>query len=139
MHVLDLYPLITTEELTETRDFYVRHFGASIVFEARWFVMLSLPGAAGRGMQLAFMTPDHPSKPPGPEPFNGKGMILTIQVADSAAAFAALKQTGAEIFYPLAAEPWGQRRFMIRDPAGVLIDVVEQTEPAAGFWDRYMD
>jgi hypothetical protein len=31
-----------------------------------------------------------------------------------------------------------QRRFMTRDPAGVLVDVVQQIEPDAGFWDRYM-
>lgn len=27
---------------------------------------------------------------------------------------------------------------MTQDPAGVLVDVVEQIEPAAGFWDQYM-
>ena len=38
----------------------------------------------------------------------------------------------------VATEPWGQRRFMVQDPSGFLVDVVEQIEPAAGFWDQYM-
>jgi hypothetical protein len=35
-------------------------------------------------------------------------------------------------------EPFGQRRFGLFDPAGVWIDVVEQIEPAAGWWDQYL-
>jgi len=31
------------------------------------------------------------------------------------------------------------RRFGFTDPAGLWVDVVEQIDPAAGFWDRYMD
>ena len=27
---------------------------------------------------------------------------------------------------------------MVRDPSGILVDVVEQIEPAPGFWDKYM-
>ena len=42
---------------------------------------------------------------------------------------------GAPIRYPLTDEPWGQRRFMTVDPSGILLDVVEQIEPAPGFWD----
>jgi uncharacterized glyoxalase superfamily protein PhnB len=64
-------------------------------------------------------------------------MILTIEVADVEAAYAALTATGAPIVHPLTDEPWGQRRFMTKDPAGVLVDVVEQREPADGFWEQY--
>lgn len=33
---------------------------------------------------------------------------------------------------------WGQRRFVVEDPSGIQIDVVEQIEPAPGFWDPYV-
>lgn len=138
MRVRDLYPLVTTPALFEARDFYVRHFGFAVVFEASWFVYLS--GAAedgARGATIAFMHPDHPSNPPGPEPFDGRGMIVTVEVADAQAAFDALVRDGAPILHPLTDEDWGQRRFMTRDPAGLLIDVVEQREAAPGFWERF--
>lgn len=139
MPVRDLYPLITTPALSEARDFYVRHFGFDVAFEATWFVYLvGTPDGDSRGATLAFMHPDHPSVPPGPESFDGKGMILTVEVADAEAAYAHLSAAGAPVVHPLTDEPWGQRRFMTRDPAGVLVDVVEQIEPQAGFWDRYM-
>jgi uncharacterized glyoxalase superfamily protein PhnB len=65
-------------------------------------------------------------------------MIVTIQVENAAEALASLKRAGAPITYELHDEPWGQRRFMTRDPGGVLVDVVEQTQPAEGYWDRYL-
>jgi catechol 2,3-dioxygenase-like lactoylglutathione lyase family enzyme len=139
MHVRDLYPLITTPDLFSARDFYVRHFSFDVAFEASWFVYLTgQPDGDGRGATLAFMHPDHPSNPPGPEPFDGRGMILTVEVADATAMFERLSAAGAPIIHPLTDEAWGQRRFMTRDPAGVLVDVVQQIDPEAGFWDRYM-
>jgi uncharacterized glyoxalase superfamily protein PhnB len=84
------------------------------------------------------MHPDHPSNPPGPETFDGLGMTLTIETGDATALFERLQRGGALIVHPLTDEDWGQRRFMTRDPAGIMVDVVEQIEPVAGFWDRYM-
>ena len=133
MKVLCAYPLVTTRDMQAARDFYVRHFGLEVIFEASWVVMLGLDG----DIRLGLMTPDHPTNPPGPEAFDGKGMIVTIQVEDAAEALATLKQSGAPIAYGLHDEPWGQRRFMTRDPAGTLVDVVEQTEPAEGYWEKY--
>jgi uncharacterized glyoxalase superfamily protein PhnB len=130
------YPLITVTRLQESRDFFVRFFGMSIVFEASWVVMLA--HEEGGSIGLGLMTADHPSQPPGPETFGGKGMILTFQVDDAASAYARLKGLGAPIVYDLKEEPWGQKRFMGRDPSGIGIDVVEQTEPAPGFWDKHM-
>lgn len=119
MQVRDLYPLITTRALFEARDFYVTHFGFDVAFEASWFVYLTgKPAGDSRGATLAFMDPDHPSNPPGPESFDGRGMIVTIEVADAAAALARLSSGGAPIVHPLTDETWGQRRFMTRDPAG---------------------
>lgn len=138
MMLRDLYPLITTPDLFAARDFHIRHFGLEVLFQASWFVYLTRPGQDGtRGATLAFMHPDHPSNPPGPESFDGRGMILTIEVEDAAAAHDQLRQDGAPILYPLTDEPWGQRRFMTRDPAGVQIDIVQQTRPEPGFWDRF--
>ncbi|NZA25185.1 VOC family protein [Luteimonas sp. SJ-92] len=130
------YPVIVTERMAECRDFYVRHFGFAVAFESTWFTYLQ--STSEHPAAIAFMTPDHPSTPPGPERFNGEGMFLTLQVADAAAEFERLQRSGASIAYALADEPWGQRRFGVRDPSGMWVDVVEQTEPAAGFWDPYM-
>jgi catechol 2,3-dioxygenase-like lactoylglutathione lyase family enzyme len=134
--VSDTYPLITVRDLAQSRDFFVGVLGMSVVFEASWVAMLGRQ--EGGPIVLGLLTADHPSNPPGPETFDGKGMIMTFQVGDAAAEHKRLQAAGAPIVYGLATEPWGQRRFMVRDPSGFLVDVVEQIEPAAGFWDKYM-
>jgi len=114
MHIKDLYAIVVTEKRAECRNFYVRWFGFQVVFEASWFVYLSATGDHPFG--LAFMAPDHPSQPPGRDAFNGKGLLLTLQVEDATVEFERLKGGGLEIAYPLHDEPWGQRRFAVYDP-----------------------
>jgi catechol 2,3-dioxygenase-like lactoylglutathione lyase family enzyme len=111
------YPVVVTERLAECRDFYLRWFDFRVVFEASWFAHLT--PAEGSPHGIAFMSPDHPSRPPGPE------------------AFERVRGAGLRVDHPLQDEPWGQRRFGLRDPAGIWVDVVEQVEPAPGFWERY--
>lgn len=136
MHLQDFYPIVVTEHLASCRDFYRRWFKLEVVFEASWFVLLSA-GSSGRA-SLAFMHPDHPSAPPGPEPFSGRGMCLEFQVADATAEYERFVRDGASLGLALRDEPFGQRRFGLFDPAGVWIDVVEQIAPAAGWWDKYL-
>ena len=136
MPLVDSYPVVVTSRLADCRDFYRRWLDAEIVFEASWFVLLSLPG--GPGYRIAFITPDHPSSPPGPEAFNGRGVFLTLQVDEARAEYDRLTQMGASIAYPLRTEPWGQARFALIDPAGTWIDIVQQVEPEPGFWDPYL-
>ena len=136
MRLQDLYAVIVTDRHAECRDFYVGWLGFRVVFEASWFVYLAADGV--HPFAVAFMAPDHPSRPPGPEAFSGRGMLLTVQVSDAAAEHHRLTAAGAPIAYALSDEPWGQRRFALVDPAGTWVDVVEQIEPAPGFWDPYL-
>lgn len=136
MHIKDLYSIVVTDKRVECRDFYVRWFAFQVVFEASWFVYLAATGEHPFG--IAFMAPDHPSRPPGPEIFNGKGMFLTLQVADASAEFERLRSGGLAIAYLLHDEPWGQRRFAVYDPSGTWVDVIEQIDPAPGFWEKYL-
>jgi catechol 2,3-dioxygenase-like lactoylglutathione lyase family enzyme len=120
--------------MKECRDFYVRRLGLAVTFEASWFTLLAREDGAS---VIAFMTPDHPSAPPGPERFSGQGVCVELVVEDASQASEALSEAGVDVRYPLTDEPFGQRRFGFHDPAGVWIDVVEQIEPAEGFWEQY--
>ena len=91
MQLQSVYPIVVTQRGTDCRDFYRRWFELEVVFEASWFVLL---GREGGPAVIAFMAPDHPSAPPGPEPFSGKGMCLEFQVADAQAASIVSSATG---------------------------------------------
>lgn len=135
MRFSDRYPIIVTPHKDACRDFWVRHLGLEVGFDSDWFVWLA---SADGSLSLAFMTPEHPSAPPGPEPFTGTGMCFELQVEDAQAAQAAFVASGGHVAHPLTDEAFGQRRFGFADPAGLWVDVVQQIEPAAGYWDRYM-
>jgi uncharacterized glyoxalase superfamily protein PhnB len=107
-----------------------------VVFEASWVAMLSLSDSGS--ISVGLMSSDHPSSPPGPETFEGRGMILTLQVDDAQTLHASLLDAGVPITHPLTDAPWGQRRFVVTDPSGIFVDVVQQIEPAPGFWDPYV-
>jgi catechol 2,3-dioxygenase-like lactoylglutathione lyase family enzyme len=135
MAILDSYPLFTVSRLAASRDFFVRRLEMHVVFEATWVVMLSHRDDGS--ISLGLMASDHPSSPPGPEIFDGKGAIFTLKVDAAAELHARLAADGVELVHGLTDEKWGQRRFMVREPSGVLVDIVEQIDPAPGFWDPY--
>lgn len=137
MELVDSYPILITDRLRECRDFYRRWFGFETAFEADWIVVLSSGG--GRPATLAFMHSGHPSTPPSPAPYRGDGMFITFQVEDARSEYERLVAAGLNAELELTDEPWGQRRFAVSDPAGMWVDVVEQIEPAAGWWDPYLE
>ena len=136
MQLVDVYPVIVTERIRECRDFYSRWFGFQVGFEADWFVLLRSAGESP--FSLGFMHTEHPSAPPSPAAYRGDGMFLTLQVADARAEYERLHTAGLDLDLALTDEPWGQRRFGVVDPAGMWVDVVEQIEPAVGWWDPYL-
>lgn len=136
MRIIDSYPVVVTEALTECRDFYAVNFGFAPVFEASWFVLM----CAGEddSVSIAFMHPEHPSAPPDPAAHRGDGSFFTLAVEDAAAEYERVTAAGLVCDLPLTDEPWGQRRFGVADPSGMWVDVVEQIEPQEGWWDPYL-
>ena len=124
MKLEDAYPIVVTDRLAECREFYTRQLGFQVGFEASWFVYLHSTGDRPRA--IAFMAADHPSQPPGPETFSGKGMFLTLQVADAAAEFARLADARVPIAYALRDEPWGMREFGLRTVDGHRLMIASQ-------------
>jgi catechol 2,3-dioxygenase-like lactoylglutathione lyase family enzyme len=136
VELVDAYPIVITDRLREYRDFYARWFGFRVTFEADWIVVLGSGG--DRPVTLAFMHSGHPSSAPSPAAYDGDGMFITLQVADARGEYERVVAAGLRCELDLTDEPWGQRRFGVVDPAGMWVDVVEQIEPAAGWWDPYV-
>lgn len=49
---------------------------------------------------------------------------LSIEVDNVDEMFARATASGFEILYPLTAEPWGVRRFYVRDPFGKVVNIL---------------
>jgi len=57
----------------------------------------------------------------GPKPF------VSVEVGDVDATHARAVELGYEVVYPLRDEDWGVRRFMVRDPAGRVVNVLSHS------------
>ena len=74
---------------------------------------------------LDFVHRDHPSSP---EVLRGKrvaGTLLTFLVD---AEEQRLRDVGLDIVLPLVTEPWGQRRFQVMGPDGLVVEVLQAVE-----------
>lgn len=135
MELTSFYPVIATERLQESRDFYTRLLGFETTFEADWYVSLLRPGAVP--YELALLDPTHPTVPEGyRRPV--QGLLLNFEVADVDAEWERL--VGREGLTPvlgLRSEDFGQRHFIVTDPSGVLIDIITTIEPTREFADQY--
>lgn len=119
---MKLWSGIVTDKVAQSRDFYVRLFGCEVVFEADWFVLLRSGDA-----ELGFLQPGLDSQAPVfRRPFAGAGVWITFDVDDVQAELARLVSLGVPIEVPLRTEPWGDRHFVVMDPSGVPVDVVER-------------
>ena len=135
MELVAAYPIVVTDSFRECRDFHARWFGLEVIFEADWIAVLRREAESRRSRSCTAGTRPRRRRP---APYDGDGMFLTLQVADAAAEYERLASAGLRFDLELTDEPWGQRRFGVVDPAGMWVDVVEQIEPAAGWWDPYL-
>jgi len=122
-----IYPLLISNKLKECAAFYVEHFSFTTVFEQDWYVHLVHEKS---GAELAFMIPNAENQPKDLHPgFTGEGLVYGFEVEDAKQEYERLSsKKDVEIIVELRDEEWGQRHFIVRDPAGVYVDVVQQLE-----------
>ena len=75
-------------------------------------------------MNLAILDGQHETVPEGSRG-NTTGFILNFEVEDVDALSERCTKAGLPILKTLRDEPFGQRHFITRDPAGNLIDVIK--------------
>ncbi len=118
------YPVVITPKFLECRDFYIRFFGFALVFDSDWYIQLEHES----GVELAFMRPHLSNQPAFLHPeYDGKGIIITFDVQDAQKEYEKAKgMEGLRIARPYVEEAWGQKHFLLEDPAGMFVDVVQQ-------------
>lgn len=117
-----LHPLTITDKMTETADFYKTYFDFTEVFTSNWYLQL----AHQNGAEIAIMAPNLPNQPEFlQEPHAGKGIVFTFETENATEVFETLKTKGASFTLELRDEEWGQRHFILQDPSGVYVDVVQ--------------
>ena len=128
------YPVLGTDKIAGSRDFYVNLFQFEVNFEADWYV--SLIAKERSEFQLALLDYSHPSVPASfRKP--ASGVILNFEVEDVDAEYRRLQEAGLPIHLELRSEDWGQRHFITSDPNGILLDVIQLIPPSEEYSKQY--
>lgn len=112
---------------TRSAAWFADHFGFTVNIDLGWYV--NTQQAAHPTVSIDFVQRDHAS---WPEATRGKavlGTLLAFVVEDVDAEHARLTREGVEIVLPLVTEPWGQRRFQLAGPDGLLVEVLQVVTP----------
>ncbi len=124
---MKLWSGIITENLEESKAFYCRLFSCEVIYDSDWFVLLRLGQS-----ELGFMRPNLEAQAPiFRPPFSGQGVWITIDVEDARAEYQRMAAMGMPIEVELRDEPWGDRHFVVIDPNGIGVDIVQHQFPQA--------
>jgi predicted enzyme related to lactoylglutathione lyase len=93
--------------------FYEGVLGLEVVMDQGWIVTYAAPGNGAT--QLSVMAEDATAVV-APD--------VSVEVDDVDDVHAAAVAAGCEVVHPLTDEPWGVRRFFVRDPHGKVINVL---------------
>jgi len=105
---------VATGDMAAAKRFYGDVLGLDVLMDLGWIVTRG--SQETMTIQLSFME-EGGSGTPVPN--------LSIEVDDVDAALKGMKDAGFAIEYGPADEPWGVRRFYVRDPFGRLVNILQ--------------
>ena len=109
-------PNMTVDDLAKSREFYAGFLGFDVAMDEPGFTMFASP--SNRTAQITVADANTPALDRGVSEAN-----VSVEVEDVDALHAEAVRRGLEIVYPLTDEPWGIRRFFVKDPDGTVINV----------------
>ena len=124
-----MFPVMVTPNLESVKQFYEEVFGFNAVFfDPDFYLHLTAPD---KGAQLGFLIPNHDTQPEFLHSvMSADGYVISLEVEDAVAAYTEAKNLNLNIAMHLKEEVWGQTHFMIQDPSGLRVDVVQHLEVA---------
>ena len=120
MSIKRVVPNIASDKLEASRDFYTTLLGFQVAMDLGWILTLVSP--SNPTAQLSVVRQDATA---------AVVPQLTVEVADVDAVHAEALRRGLELVHPLTDEPWGVRRFFVKDPNGVVLNVASHRGDAA--------
>ncbi|MGH3696891.1 MAG: VOC family protein [Pseudonocardiaceae bacterium] len=113
---------LNVDDVPAASAFLVEHFGFHEDMAADGFASLSRPDA---GMNVVFLRCGLPTLPADQRDDHAGGLILAFVVDDLEGELARLQDEGVPITMPLTTEEWGERAFQVRDPNGVIVQLLD--------------
>ena len=118
---------LNVDDAAASSSFLQQHFGFREEMAAEGFASLTRDDV---GMNVVFLRRGLPTLPDDQRDVHAAGLILAFVVDDLEGELARLQAEGVTITMPLTPEEWGERAFQVRDPNGVIVQLVDWNAPA---------
>ena len=105
---------VAAERIDPAKAFYGDALGMNIVMDLGWITTFAADGSVAPQISVAT---EGGSGTPVPD--------LSIEVDDLSEALQRMHTGGFKVEYGPVTEPWGVKRFYVRDPFGRLVNVLE--------------
>ncbi|MFD9737281.1 VOC family protein [Umezawaea sp. NPDC059074] len=112
-----IVPNLNVDDASTGHEFYEEFLGLKKEFDMGWIASFRSPTHPGAQVSLVSGDASAPEQ-----------SAMSVHVHDVEAAYADALRRGYEIVHPLTTEPWGVRRFFVRDPHGVVVNVVAHAD-----------
>jgi catechol 2,3-dioxygenase-like lactoylglutathione lyase family enzyme len=109
-------PVVKTDKPAETRAFYEAFLGFRVAMDEDGMLMLASTSTPTTQLIVAW---------PSATAVDPELLVVdvSIEVTDVDSAYALARRQGLEIVRDIRNEPWGIRRFFVRDPTGRTINI----------------
>ncbi|MEM9838480.1 MAG: VOC family protein [Pseudomonadota bacterium] len=118
---------ILCDDPSKVALFYEAVLGMRRHADFGWFIILTHDDMPG--MEFGLLDASHETVPEGAIP-TPSGVMLTFVVDDAEACFQRAQDAGAVVVEPPTDMAYGQRRMVVKDPAGTLVDISAPIAPA---------
>lgn len=117
MRVVGVIADLPVADVDSARAFYAEYLGLRTEeFNLGWVARFTSPDT---GAHVQLVTRDASA---------AENPVLSVKVDDVDAAYEEAQDRGYEIVHALSSEPWGVRRFFVRDPDGNVLNIVQHRE-----------
>jgi uncharacterized glyoxalase superfamily protein PhnB len=120
---------LNVADVAASARFLTTHFGFTEEMSADGFASLA---RADAGLHVVFLRRGMDMLPEDQRHDHAAGVILAFEVEDLEGELARLQAEGVAITMPLRSEEWGERAFQVRDPNGVIVELLDWNAPATG-------
>jgi uncharacterized glyoxalase superfamily protein PhnB len=132
MRVTSTAVSLNVDDPEASSAFLTEHFGFRQEMAADGFASLAREDV---GMSVVFLRRGLATLPTDQRDDHARGLILAFVVDDLEGELARLESERVAITMPLTEEDWGERAFQVRDPNGVIVQLVDWN--SAGSPDAY--
>lgn len=111
-----IVPNIYSNNVTNCKSFYIDFFELELIMDMDW--VITFASKNNPSAQIAIVQYDKKDR------LNNQSVFLSIEVSDIDNLYEKAKELKIEIVYELTKEPWGVKRFFVKDPNGATINLL---------------